>query len=177
MAKTKTSKVEVSYEDAQTAQSEAKTSVKDSKTALTTYYKENKLKRSGDYADDKKHGKKIARLEADVVKAQDKLEKANAQVKELKPASTSRTKYDYPDDIDTPEKRKKYRQLKRAEANGDKPKKSKKAKKTKEVEVADDNAEAASTEGTPKSAGGNTKTKVKKKSLKKKSSKKKSTDD
>lgn len=122
------------YDEAVAAQVDGKQDIKDAKVALTSYYKENKLKRSDEH--EGKHGKRIERLEAAVERAQDNLAKANELAKDLKPPTVRKTKYDYPDDIDTPEKRKKYRQAQRAAKNKkDKPtkkiKKNKKGKKSK----------------------------------------------
>ena len=150
-------------DEAKEAVKTEKGNVKEAKKALTDYYKENKLKKTGDYSGDKKHSKKIAKLEKEVEKASTNLTKAQEAVKELKPAASSRTKYDYPDDVDTPEKRKKYRQKMRAEANGDKPKK-KKASKAQ-----------AKKEESPEDTGSNKKSSTKKTSSKKKPAKKKVT--
>ena len=138
---------------------DAKTAVKETKLALTDYYKENKLSRKKDYADDKDHGNKITKLEKDVETANENLGKVKAEDKASKPAGNRKTKYDYPAEIDTPDKRKKYRQEQRALANGGKKKAS---KKKVDKEAGDDNAKTAP------------KTKGKKEVTKKKVSKKKS---
>ena len=130
------------YEEALEAQTEAKDAVKEAKTALTDYYTKNKLKRNEDYTDDAKHGSKILRLQKEIDKASDTLSDINDQVKELKPKKASspgrETKYDYPADCDTPEKKKKYRIKLRKESAADEPKSkkekvAKKEPKSKEV--------------------------------------------
>lgn len=121
-----------SLKEAKVATKEAKANIKEAKAALATYYKENKLKKTEDYSKDKKHSKKISRLETAIEKAEAGLVKIQETTKELKAASGGRTKYDYPEDIDTPEKRKKYRQEQRAAAKkaakGEAPAKTKKSK-------------------------------------------------
>lgn len=125
-----------SYEDAVKAQAEAKEAVKTAKAKLTTYFKENGLKRNKDYSKDKTHSKALATLEKGIKKATATLEKWNEKVTQLKgeakttKAKGTRTKYDYPPEIDTAEKRKKYRQQMRAKAAGKTPKETK-AKETK----------------------------------------------
>lgn len=115
----------------ETASTDPKQVLKDAKAALAAYYKENKLKKTEDYSADEEHGKKIARLEANVEKAQN----AVGKTKKEKPTTNRATKYEYPADIDTPEKRKKYRQEMRAKAAGktkkEKPAKEKPAKEEK----------------------------------------------
>lgn len=116
-------------EESQDTVKSVKAEINEAKKALTTYFKENKLKKNEDYSEDKKHGKKISRLEKAVEKAQEKLK----TVKEAsKGTGTRATKYEYPDDITTAAQRKKYRQEQRALAKGDKPKKAKKEKPAKE---------------------------------------------
>lgn len=138
MSKTKT------YEDALAAQTESKESIKVAKQALTDYYKDNKLKRTEDYSEDKKHGKKISNLEKAVEKAQARLKSANEDVKELKVKTDRKSKYDYPADVDTAEKRKKYRQeMRKAAAGEGKPKKEKK-EKVEKVEKASTKAKKPS---------------------------------
>ena len=147
---------------------DAKAAVKETKLALTDYYKENKLSRKKDYADDKDHGNKISKLEMDVETANENLAKVKAEDKASKPAGNRKTKYEYPAEIDTPDKRKKYRQEQRAIANGGKKKAS---KKKVDKEAGDDDAKTA-----PKTKGKREAKKevAKKEVTKKKVSKKKS---
>lgn len=68
-------------------------------------------------------------------------EKLEARAKELKPASQRRTKYEYPPEVDTPEKKKNYRakmraQLSKAAEAPAKPEKEKKGKNSSEKEKA-----------------------------------------
>jgi hypothetical protein len=114
---------------------ELKSIVKDAKVALTTYYKENKLKRDEDYTDDAKHGTKIGKLQKTIEKAESKLAEAleedapKGKEKKTKKESSSagrETKYDYPADCVTAEDKKKFRiQARKAAEGGDKPKKEK----------------------------------------------------
>lgn len=108
-----------------------KLEINEAKKALNSYLKENKLKASDDHSADKKHGKTIAKLEKAVEKSQEKLKEVKAA---SKGTGTRQTKYDYPADIDTPEKRKKYRQEQRAAKNGDKKPKKEKAAKAEKAE-------------------------------------------
>lgn len=141
------------FEEAQAATTEAKASIKEAKGNLTAYYKDNKLKRKNDYSEDKKHGKKIGILERKIERANDSLTKAQAAVKDLKPATVRKTTYDYPDDIDTPELRKKYRQKQRAASKkGDKPaKKSSKKASKKEAPAKGSSKKASKKKGSKKS--------------------------
>lgn len=107
---------ETTHEDALAKQKEAKKAIAEAKAELKAYFKENKLKSTEDYSKDKKHGKKIARLEKNVEKAETAFAKAKEEAKATKPAATRRTKYEYPPEIDTPQLRKKYRQEQRAKA-------------------------------------------------------------
>lgn len=107
----------------------AKEKVSEAKKALTTYLKKNKLKRNEDHSGTK-HEKKINTLNGKIEKAQTALEKAQEKIKASKGTTSRKTKYDYPEDVDTPAKRKKYRQEMRAAASG----KGKKTKKTKKSE-------------------------------------------
>lgn len=114
---------------------EALSKLNEAKSALTAYLKKNKLKRSDDHSEDKKHGSKIAKLEKAIEKAQAAYEKLKAPSKKKdkgakKESAGRRTKYDYPADIVSADDRKKYRQKMRAEAKaaGKGEKKSKKAK-------------------------------------------------
>lgn len=134
----------LTYEGALQQQKEAKAAVKEAKTALTDYYKANKLKRNEDYSGDKKHGKKIASLEKEVKKSSATLANINEKVEALKDGGgktkkakgtgATRQKYDYPADCDTPAKKKKYRQMMRDQKAG-KVKKEKKAKVEKETKT------------------------------------------
>lgn len=138
---------------AQEAQNESKAKVKAAKTKLTDYFKENGLKRNEDYSKDKKHGKEIEKLENRVDKRSKELEAINEAVKSFdlknkKPGKTKdekgekapskNLKYEYPDNITTPDARKKYRIEQRKLSAGDtgtggaKPNKPKKGKATKE---------------------------------------------
>ena len=119
------------FEEAQEAQVEGKTKVRDAKQNLTSYLKDNKLKRNVDYSNDKKHSKKIEKLNNVITRASSNLEKINEAVKGLKPKKERTSKYDYPEGI-TADEKKKFRQKVRSEANKDsKPKKEKKAKAEK----------------------------------------------
>jgi len=115
------------YEEALEAQVEGKQEVRDAKQALTAYLKENKLKRNVDYANDKKHGKKITGLQNSIDKASASLEKVNEAVTNLKPAKNKASKYDYPEGL-TADEKKQFRQKARA---GNKPAKEKKEKAPK----------------------------------------------
>lgn len=105
------------YEELVEAQATAKTNLKEAKKNLTTYLKENKLKRSDDHSGDKKHGKKIGALEKKIATCETRLEKATSTMKANKPATTRKSKYEYPADVVTSEQKKKYRQAQRAAAN------------------------------------------------------------
>lgn len=129
-----------SLEDAKTAQELKAQQVKDAKAALATYFKENKLKKTEDYSEDAKHGKKVSRLESKIDKYSEELITINEAVKGFKPGKAKKEsapknlKYDYPDDVKTAEQRKKYRIAARKAAGGgeegtDKPAKKAKAEK------------------------------------------------
>ena len=129
-------------ESAIEAQKAKATQVKDAKVALTEYFKENKLKKSEDYTDDAKHGKKVTRLEGKIDKYSDELNDINESIKKMKPgkkeksATPKNLKYDYPEDVKTSEQRKKYRIEKRKEAKSGEAtstKKTSKASPSKEV--------------------------------------------
>ena len=132
-----------SLEAAKEAQELKAQQVKDAKAALATYFKENKLKKTEDYSEDAKQGKKVTRLEAKVDKYSNELITINEDVKSYKPgkakkeAAPRNLKYDYPEDVKTAEQRKKYRIEQRKVAKGGeegaeaKPAKAAKAKKAK----------------------------------------------
>lgn len=136
-----------SLEAAKNAQELKAQQVKDAKAALATYFKENKLKKTDDYSEDAKHGKKVTRLESKVDKYSEELISINEAVKSYKPgkakkdAAPRNLKYDYPDDVKTAEQRKKYRiEQRKAAKSGEegseaKPAKAAKAKKAKKAEV------------------------------------------
>jgi len=119
------------HDEAIEAQTAGKAKVRDAKDALTSYIKENKLKRNVDYTNDKKHGAKITKLSNAVEKASEALVKINDAVKDLKPSKAKASKYDYPEGL-TNEEKKKFRQAARSAA---KPKKEGKEKKEKAPEA------------------------------------------
>lgn len=167
-------------DEALEAQSTAKEKVETAKKALTTYYTKNKLKRNEDYTDDAKHGPAISKLQkaidkADAVlgdintqvdsfskkekggkeKAKAKQEKSSKKTKKESSGEGRQTKYEYPEDADTPQKRKAFRVAARQAANSGKeaPKtyadvlaakeaKPKKEKKAKEEKPAKEKKEA-----------------------------------
>lgn len=108
--------------------------LKEAKAALTSYLKENKLKRDGEYTG--KHAKAIAKMEAEITRIESLLSdketktKENTKKKAKSSGGTTRGKYDYPPECDTPEKRKKFRmeQRKLAKSGGE-------ASKAKKVTV------------------------------------------
>ena len=132
-----------SMEAAVEAQKAKAAQVKEAKAALTNYFKENKLKKTEDYTEDPKHGKKVTRLESKVDKYSDELNDINEAIKKLKPgkeksSEPKKLKYDYPPEIKTAEQKKKYRieQRKLAKAGTAeeaKPAKTKAAKASKQV--------------------------------------------
>lgn len=139
-------------EEAKEAQSKKAEEVKSAKSKLTTYYKENGLKRNEDYSKDKEHGGKIEKLQSRIDKRSNELDAINDAVKKFEPKTVKgkekaskkeksskgggNLKYEYPPDITTPDARKKYRieQRKLAAGGEAKPKTSKKEKEVKEVE-------------------------------------------
>lgn len=146
-----------SMEAAVEAQKAKAAQVKEAKAALTDYFKENKLKKTEDYTEDPKHGKKVTRLESKVDKYSDELNDINEAIKKLKPgkeksSEPKKLKYDYPPEIKTAEQKKKYRieQRKLAKAGTTEGAKAKPAKASKEV------AEVEAEE-TPKKAKSKTK--------------------
>lgn len=169
----------LTYEGALAQQKEAKAAVKEAKGNLTDYYKENKLKRNQDYSADKKHGKKISNLEKEVKKASATLENLNEKVESLKDGApkkpkggVGRTKYDYPEDVKTPDQKKKYRQAMRAKAAGKTPKAEKPTKEEKVGKAKKAKKEETSA-GTKPSGKSTKETKVAKRSADKKESSKK----
>ena len=147
-------------DEAEKAQKEAANLVKEAKTKLTSYYNKNKLNRAEDYADNAKHGPKIKKLQLEIDKQSEYLTQINEQMAKLAPkkAKASKeekapkaekaakaekvvkakateakaTKYEYPADCDTPEKKKKYRIQMR---NANKPAKEKVEKPAKEAKT------------------------------------------
>lgn len=146
------------YEEAVDAQKEAALDLKEAKTALTDYYKKNKLKRDEDYTDDAKHGTKVARLQKEVDKKETTLEAIQEQLealtpkgkkkpsaaaavreeeakgkpkKEKKASEPRNTKYEYPENCVTPDEKKKYRIKMRNAAKGKEEKPGKEEKKAK----------------------------------------------
>ena len=132
-----------SMEAAVEAQKAKAAQVKEAKAALTNYFKENKLKKTEDYTEDPKHGKKVTRLESKVDKYSDELNDINEAIKKLKPgkeksSEPKKLKYDYPPEIKTAEQKKKYRieQRKLAKAGtAEEAKPAKASKKVVEVEA------------------------------------------
>ena len=154
-----------SLEAAKNAQELKAQQVKDAKAALATYFKENKLKKTEDYSEDAKHGKKVSRLESKVDKYSEELITINEAVKSYKPgkakkdAAPRNLKYDYPEDVKTAEQRKKYRIEQRkaaksgeegSEAKPAKAAKAKKAKKETKAEVETEEVEVEDTKPTKK---------------------------
>ena len=151
-----------SLEAAQEAQKAKTAQVKEAKVALKTYFQENKLKMTEDYSEDPKHGKKVTRLEAKVDKYSDELNDINEAVKKFKPNSGKNKsegkggnlKYEYPDDIKTPEQRKKYRiEQRKLAAGGSTKKTSSKNEPAKEVDEvqAEDTGKKPANKATAKS--------------------------
>ena len=149
-----------SMEAAVEAQKAKAAQVKEAKAALTDYFKENKLKKTEDYTEDPKHGKKVTRLESKVDKYSDELNDINEAIKKLKPgkeksSEPKKLKYDYPPEIKTAEQKKKYRieqrKLAKAGTEEGKPAKTKAAKAPKNV------AEVEAEEEAPKKVKSKTK--------------------
>ena len=150
-----------SMEAAVEAQKAKAAQVKEAKAALTDYFKENKLKKTEDYTEDPKHGKKVTRLESKVDKYSDELNDINEAIKKLKPgkeksSEPKKLKYDYPADIKTAEQKKKYRieQRKLAKAGTEGEAKS---AKTKAAKTSKNVAEVEAEEEAPKKAKSKTK--------------------
>lgn len=123
-------------DEALEAQAKQKKEVEKVKKELTTYFTKNKLKRNEDYTDDPKHGPKIAKLEKEIDKKEETMAKVNEQVKNLEKGKKGgkakgkaekapkkgkeakgegrTTKYEYPADCDTPQKKKAFRVAARA---------------------------------------------------------------
>lgn len=129
-----------SYEEAQEARQAAQEAAKELRTELAAFCKENKIKRGtapDELGDDVKASvaKKYKTLFNKNEKAREAVADAKATEKELKPRKERASKYDYPDDVTTPEQKKKYRAKMRREAKaaekGDDKKSSKKSSSKK----------------------------------------------
>lgn len=119
-----------------------KEELKEAKTALKDFRKENSLK-EGEEPKEEKLAKKLARLVAAQDKAVEALDQARETEKELRPKAERPSKYDYPEGLSNAEK-KKYRAKARAEAKralkeADKPKEEK-AGKVKEEKAGEEPA-------------------------------------
>ena len=142
-------KVFKTLEEALEAQTKQKKEVEKVKKELTTYFTKNKLKRNEDYTDDPEHGPKIQKLEKEIDKKEETMAKVNQQVKDLEKGKKGKgkvkaaketketkgkvkaekaakgegrtTKYEYPEDCDTPQKKKVYRVAARAAEKNGKP--------------------------------------------------------
>jgi len=104
------------------------------------FEKENKLEKGADHSGHEKLGKKWTKLETGLKAKQDKIKKIEEDIASLKKeSSSSRTVYDYPEDIKSAADRKKYRAKARAakkkaeKGETDKPKKEKKSEVAAEV--------------------------------------------
>lgn len=152
MAKKEKSPKFNSVEDAKALIADQKEIRSAAKEERKAYAKEHGLSIKEDHADNKKHGKKWAQFTSAIDNANAQIEAAEAWIKENKPKGKGgnfASKYTYPEDIVTPEDKKKYRTRMRAaaaaaekaaakgEAKGDS-KKSKKSKKAAEEEADDD---------------------------------------
>lgn len=134
------------YDEAEAAQKSLKIEVKNHKQSLTSYLKQNKLKRNVDHSDDKKHGKKITAFNKKIERAVSKLEVCNQACKDLKPKKERAYKYDYPDGL-TAEEKKKFRQKARQEANPKKKKDKKDTKKDKKTSTKKEGKKTSSKKG------------------------------
>lgn len=148
---------------------EQKKIVKDAKAELTKFLKDNKLKRDGKIP--AKHKKEFSRLVKVIEKEEGIMAKmAEGENKKAKAKATGsagrNTKYDYPEGMDDPEERKKYRAMMRRQ---NAPKKEKKADSDapKAKKVKSSSKKKASTEEAPKKVK-SSKTKTKKSKSKKK---------
>lgn len=103
----------ITLEQAQEAAALKKDELRTAKAELKTFRKENKLK-PDETPGEEKVAKKMAKLMSNVEKAEKALEEANAMVKELKPAKSRVSSYDYPEGMTAAEK-KKYRAKMRRE--------------------------------------------------------------
>ena len=185
-------------EEALEAQSTQKKEVEKVKKELTNYFTKNKLKRNEDYTDDSKHGPKIAKIEKEIDKKEETMAKINSQVKDLEKKSKTKgkekagktektakektpkakkeasgegrvTKYDYPSDCDTSQKKKAYRVAARAAEKAGKPLPSsyKEVMEAKSEKAAKKEPKAKKEEKTEKPAKEKAGKKVEKKSSKK----------
>lgn len=130
----------MTYEEALEAINLKKAALKEAKTALRAFRKENDINPDDEIKDEKlakKHGKLVTAVE----KAETELTEATDAAKELKPKAERAVKYEYPEGMSAGEK-KKFRAKARAaakkaakgetaEEGAEKP--VKKAKKTEEV--------------------------------------------
>lgn len=104
----------MTYEEAVEAINLKKAALKDAKTALRAFRKENDINPDDEIADEKlakKHGKLVTSVE----KAETELTEATDAAKELKPKAERAVKYDYPPEMSAGEK-KKFRAKARAAA-------------------------------------------------------------
>lgn len=126
----------MSFEDAVTAKETKHTELKEAKATLSEFKKENKIK-GEDAPEDEKLAKKFNKLVKAVETAQEDFDEAKALAKELKPAKERETKYEYPEGMDDPKEKKKFRAAQRS-ASKKEEKADKKADKKKGKEKEDD---------------------------------------
>lgn len=108
----------------------------EAKKDLRAWKKENKIKRNKP-VEDEKLKKALEKKETQLEKLTSEHEKALKAAKDLKPASSRRTKYEYPADCVTDQDKKKYRaKMRREKAKAEKGENPEKpAKKEKKAKV------------------------------------------
>jgi hypothetical protein len=115
----------------------AKEELKAAKEERRAFEKENKLAKGEDHSGNKDFGKKWAKINETVKSKQEKVDKIQGDLDEVKAATaSSRTTYTYPDDVKTAADKKKFRAKaraakKRAEKGEAEPKAEKSSKKDK----------------------------------------------
>lgn len=105
-----------SYDEAVKALETAKAARKKAKEELEAFRKENKIKKDSDPAEIKEKATRVKykELMKAVTEARATADKAEAKAKELKPVKNRETKYNYPADCDTADKKKQFRTKERA---------------------------------------------------------------
>lgn len=172
-------KVFKNLDEAIQAQEAQAKKIKLAKKELTSYYSKHKLDRLDNYADNAKHGPKIRKFQQQIDNEGELLTQINSQMAKLdkggkktaekkaekaeKGPAKGVTKYEYPPEVDTPDKRKKYRIAQRKLAEGGEPK-AKKEKAGKEEAKSKDKASTKTTKDTAKVEETKTSKKVKSKS-------------
>jgi len=124
----------ISKDEAKAAVKTAKEGYKAARGEQRAFEKEHSLEKDVDHSGNEKQGKRWTKLSDRTKAAQEKVDKAEKALEEVKASGGSRrTTYDYPADVKTAADRKKFRTQQRAikkkKEKGDEPKKEKKVEK------------------------------------------------